>query len=252
MERFWIALIAGLVGGAGGGLAVHYLVPRETARTRSDDTAAALRDLKDAVSALERRLAPPPDALEPGLAATPALPTPVPATGDGAGPAASRMPATREELKALIAEATKVALEEKAAKDAADLKKLTEKKKVTLSEAATELNLSASQETEIRLAYQEATDKMLKLLAEPEKSPEDLRRELTEAKGDKAKQTGMMMAYLPKIFGKLGDFMAIDVAKKARITKAVGEEKAKALEAYKIQDEDPFDLDEGLTFTTGD
>ncbi len=262
MERFLIALFAGLVGGAGGAVAVRFLVPPEAERSRpSGDTAAAVRDLKDAVASLERRMAAGQEV--PGLAATRSegtrgagggeAPSTLAADGAPAGtpPAPGRLPATREELKALVAEATKAALDERAAKEAEELKKKTEKKRVTLAEAARDLSLTAGEESEIRLAYQEANDKMLKLMAEPEESAEDLRRELTEAKGDKAKQTGLLMKHLPKIFAKIGDFMAIDGMKKARIQRAVGEEKAKALDAYKSTDEDPFDMEEGLTLTTG-
>ena len=49
---------------------------------------------------------------------------------------------------------------------------------------------------------------------------------------------------MPKLMTKLGDVMAIETEKEARIAKAVGKEKMPAYRKFKIAEDDPFGFDD--------
>jgi hypothetical protein len=258
-----LSLLAGFVGGVVGAAGVH-LAMRDRGSPAADDDADRAR-LAAAVAALERRLAPP------GLAAG--------APEDGAGRAAPPAPASpgivargdvsvttskdgrvtlsADEIRLIASEAADAALEKRSAKEK-EAEKAEARKKATLAEASRELGLSAAQENELRAAYAEATEKYVKLFAEPEQTPDELRRELESIRNDPAKKTALTIKMMPKLMSKLGDVMAVEAAKEARVTKAVGTEKMAAYRKFKIAEEDPFGFDEddsaAMTFglTTGD
>jgi len=167
---------------------------------------------------------------------------------------------TRAELEAIVAKsvetATAAAFAKRDEDEQAERKaKSAAKKRVPLAEAARELNLSASQEDAVRRAYEEATERFLKAMTEPDGDPVALRRELEEARGDSTKKAALTGKYIGKFMTKLGDFMTIGAERDAKIAKAVGNDNVGRLQRYQIEEEDPFgwngtDVSVGVT-TTG-
>jgi hypothetical protein len=247
-----LALFAGFVGGAAGAAGVFLAMRDRDGPSVQDD--AERSKLASAVAALERRLATP--GLAPATGDGPPAPPPalpaVEARGNVAGTTSpgGRVSLTADEIKLIASEAADAALEKRSAKEK-ETAKAEARKKATLAEASRELALSASQENEIRAAYTEATEKYLKLFAEPEQTPDELRRELETIKNDPAKKQALVIKLMPKMMTKLGDVMAVEATKEARVHKAVGPEKLPAFQKFKIAEEDPFGFDEDSTMTFG-
>ena len=249
MDRFLTALLAGLVGGVAGSLAVHYLVEKP-ADVRSSETDARLDRLRDAIQESRAQVGGPPSSGSPapaaGLQTGGGAPTLGPLLAPGSPPPAGGSLATgasASDLEALVARAAERAaeavLEKQAAK--AEAEKPQPKKAASLAEVAHEMGLTGAQETEIREAYREATDRALKILAEPDGDTEAIRKELAEAKGNEGKRTAMMMKYVPKFLPKIGEFMVIQSDRDARIHKALGsDENVDKYEKYQVAEEDPF------------
>jgi uncharacterized protein (DUF2126 family) len=168
--------------------------------------------------------------------------------GRGAAPTRAGRPPDRGSSSPALAESIEKAVaagiaKAKANDPAGRLAELaTPKKRVTIAEAARELNLTTAQEEEIREAYKHATDRMLKAFAEPEQTPEELRKELEEAKGDPGRRAAITMKFLPKMLGKLGDVMAIQTERDAKVRKAVGKENMAKLRTYRLAEDDEFGL----------
>lgn len=247
MSRFAVPFLAALLGAAAGTYAVNRLAPPPTTSVPSDAGSAPDADLRAEVAAIRRWLERPGATGAPGtLAASPSA-GPAGATAGGAavgGPADAARPMTQADLEAALAKAVETTLAKRAEADqaAAEAAKAPKPKK-SLAEVARELNLSSAQEDEVRQAYREATDRLLKVMAEPETDAESLRRELEAAKGDQGKTMGLVTKYMPKFLTKLGDVMSIQMERDTKIRKAVGNDVAHRLEGYRIEEEDPFGLD---------
>jgi hypothetical protein len=244
--RGWIlgGLLIGLVAGAGGGLAVQALAPHSPPPAPPAADEAALRDLRNQIALLtERTKASEIHAVvmdPPGLAASPTSRPGGTDTGFGVPPEA--LAASGKVLEEVATKAAKAVLAEQAAKDAeAAAKRPPPKKSVSLAQAARELGLSGGQEADIRAAYAEATEKFLKLMAEPDGDVEAIRRELSDAKGDQAKRAGLMGKYLPKMLPKFGEMMVIQSQREEKVNKVLGPDAPK-FDAYQIEEEDPFGL----------
>ena len=255
MDRVALALVAGILGGAAGALAVRFVAP--PSRAPSDAPATddpSLHDLKDQVAEIRRLLDGPALASlsERKSGGRPAGAAPAGGLAEDGASSGSGAPKTSyssDEVKAIAERAAEAVLEKRAEKEAAA--KEPPKKRAPLSEVARDLNLSAGQETEIREAYREATDKFLKAMAEPDSDAETLRRELADTKGNKAKQSGLMIKYLPKMLSKFPEMMAIQGERDARVEKALGSPENHAkFQKYKIEEEDPFGL-EGADMNIG-
>ncbi len=164
-----------------------------------------------------------------------------------AAPTATSGPAptlTAADLEAAVAKAVETSLEKRAEADkAAKAAANAPRARKSLAEVARELDLTSSQEDAVRQAYRDATDRMLKVMAEPESDAETLRRELEAAKGDQGKTMGLVTKYMPKFLTKFGDVISIQAERDAKIRTAVGADKVEKLDRYRIEEEDPFGLD---------
>lgn len=244
MSRFAVPFVAALLGAAAGTFAVQRFAPAAPSAAPAAGDAATDGDVKAELAAIRRWLERPGAIGAPGTLA--ASPNGAAATGGrtaGAGTDEAR-PLTSADLEAAVAKAVEATLEKRAEADkAAAAAEKTPKPRKPLAEVARELNLSSAQEDEVRQAYREATDRLLKVMAEPETDAESLRRELEAAKGDQGKTMGLVTKYMPKFITKLGDVMSIQMERDAKIRKAVGNDTAGKLEGYRIEEEDPFGLD---------
>ncbi|MBL9086024.1 MAG: hypothetical protein JNM10_02690 [Planctomycetia bacterium] len=247
MSRFAVPFVAALLGAAAGTFAVQRFAPATPSAAPAAGDATTDGDVKAELAAIRRWLerpgalgAPRTLAASPGPAAGGAAG----AQGTGTAGADGARPLTSADLEAAVAKAVEATLEKRAEADkAAAAAEKTPKPRKPLAEVARELNLSSAQEDEVRQAYREATDRLLKVMAEPETDAESLRRELEAAKGDQGKTMGLVTKYMPKFITKLGDVMSIQMERDAKIRKAVGNDAAGKLEGYRIEEEDPFGLD---------
>ncbi len=255
MDRFLASFLGAILGCVGGlWLAPHLGSGRTTAEPGSADE-ATVRELKEQVAEI-RRLLERPTGLAPSGSRSPgdavASAGAGTASGTPASGGASAAPAlTAEALEALAAKAAEAALDRREAREKEAAKK-PEKKRLPLRDVARELSISAAQEADLRKAYQDANDRFLKLMAEPESDAETLRRELEAAKDDPGKRTALAMKSLPKMLSKLGDVISITAERDAKVRAAVGADTAKKLKAYDIEEEDPFDFGSGFAMTMGD
>ena len=235
MDRFLLPLLGALLGAAGGVFAARALAPDPSVAPSSE--ARGPDDLHAQVAEIRRLLE------RPTLATAPATPG-APETAAASGTRTAAAGALSSDQVAVLAGKIAEEMERRRTdgEKAQAKAKADRQRRVSLAEAARELELTAAQETEVRLAHEAAVEKMLKLFAEPESDAETLRRELLAAKDDPAKKMALVTKQLPKLMTKLGDVMAIEAERESRIVEAVGPEKAAKLEDYNLEEQDPFGL----------
>ena len=248
MRQAFLSFVAGLLGGGLGAVAATRWIPggRGGQEAPTAAEASSLDDIREQLRDL-RALADRPKEL-----AAPAV-SPAARPGAGTGPASDAAAgAPSPALADAIEKAVAAGIDRARKQDpgAFGAPKLEAKKKASLAEVSRELALSSAQEDDIRRAYAEATEKFLKIVAEPDSTPDAIRRELEEVRNDPAKRTALTFKYMPKVLGKLGDFMAIQADRDAKIHKALGKENVPKYEKYKVTEEDPFGLD-GDSITVG-
>lgn len=247
MRQIVVPFLAALVGGGVGAFAAAHWMPgaRSASSGPTADSGSASDDVRDQLRELKallerpRELAAPPVVWSgPKSGAGPASGAPG-SVGTEVGTAAS------PSLAATIQEAVAAGIAQARAKDpkAFGTPAPEPAKRATLAEIARDLQLSSSQEDEIRRAYSDSTEKFLKLIAEPESTPDAIRRELEDAKNDSGKRSMLMIKYMPKMITKLGEVMSVQTERDQRIHKALGAENVPKFEKYKVAEEDPFGLD---------
>ena len=244
MRQIVVPFVAALLGGGVGAFAATHWLPgtRAGAVAPSGETGAALDAMREQWN--EWRI----QYDRPRELAAPVTSGPITRSGAGSATSladATTTPAASAALEAAIEKAVAAGIESARKKDPATFgpPPPDPKKHATVAEIARDLSLSSAQEDDIRRAYTESTEKFLKLLAEPDSTPDALRRELDEAKGDAGKRAGLMMKYMPKMLGKLGEVIAIQSDRDQRIHKALGAENVPKYAKYKVAEEDPFGLD---------
>ena len=240
MKLTALTLMVALVGGAIGGVfAPRLLAPRSTTEdgTARGTSAAEARDLETRIAALEAGAQA--DA-RPRLAGrTDAAPAPVPHLA----PAAQAE--LVEALKARIDEHVEAKVEEIVAREglgatekAEEEKK--ERRRLTLSEAAGEVGLSAAQELALRDIYSDYEQNWVEILTGEDGDQAATRADLEVFKSDPASRKRLGQKYLPRIVGKLPQVMAAELGRDSAITEAVGEETKQLLDAFDIEEAGPF------------
>jgi hypothetical protein len=244
MNQTMLALLVGLVAGAGGAFTFHLI---QGAGTSGDSGLVAAAD--GSTSSVQQELM----AIREELAALRA-PTgglkgraPRPMTAEGPGSPLAADPEAVEALLARIDERVGKAVEKKMAEAAEEKPEGSSgrrggrrgRKRTSLADAARELELSAAQEDELRRIYEDSQNRFFKLMAEPDGDPEDVKREVMEASKTPGGGMKLVGKYMPKMLSKMGDVMAIEADRQAAITKTVGPEKARKLERdYSIEEDD--------------
>ena len=251
MAQPLVVFLAGLLGGGlGAAAALKWMPPAHGAPEVTPEN-RGLDEVKEQLAELRKLLDRPGLAAAPAAAARPAHSATAgeaAATGSGPGkPGAPLPPMTAADLSALIEEAATKAMEKREVANAAKQEAAEPVKRVPLSQAARELGLTAAQETDVRQAYADSVESFLKVIAEPESDVETLRREMIAAKDDPAKKAEITGKMLPKLFTKLGDVMKIEADRTRKINTAIGAENAKKLKGMKLEEEDPFGLDENIS-----
>ena len=226
MDRWIVALVVGLLGGAGGALAVRVLFPESTAAQHADlgsgGSDARLERIEKALAELSARG--PLLEASPGAAGRAARGSGEASTALGlalAGPEGEAFKkALREELGAALEQhAGKVrAVGEEAARAAKA--KEPAKKRVSLADASREIGMTAQEEESLRRIYAESQDKMMRLAAGEGGDVEAVRRDVEEAKRDPKKRNTVMMKYMPRMLPKIGEFMQIQVDQQTAVQEA--------------------------------
>ena len=117
------------------------------------------------------------------------------------------------------------------------------KKRISLAEAAGELELSGQQEDELGQIYSRFHDKMYKFAAGPNGDPEEVKREVAAAAKDPTKAMGLIGKYMPNIMGNIGGMMQAQTERQEAITKLLGPEKAQRLRRdYDIKEDNILGL----------
>ena len=251
-----LALIVGLIAGAAGAF-----VP--TLLTSGDDGALTAESSADLRPILERL-----DRIETMLENPPRTASLRGLSGDGAtlpGSAGADGEITVDALLARLDERMRQTVKESmkdtwaelgASSGAAEAVEIPEpeKKRVTLADAARELELSGQEEAELRRIHEETFEKALELIASEEDGGVDqVRRELEEAKTDPAKRMGLVGKYMGRVLGNIGGFIMLGQEHDQKIVKAIGKDKARRLEnEYELTDVDPYDLESMLSGGFGD
>ncbi|MGE0193229.1 MAG: hypothetical protein AB7T63_14435 [Planctomycetota bacterium] len=255
MERFLSLLLASALGGAAGGFVMHLVGP---ARGGGSDVAAGASEaeakrLGELLSGIEQRI----EALasEGGAAGRPGL--------RGAPPGRPLAPrpgeideATLEVLSAKLAErmedTVKKAVSEAVESGSSDTPRRERRKRVSLAEAAKQLELSTTQEEQLRELYGELENEVYTMLAGKDGDPEEVRRDVQTAKDDPAKTMEVVGKYIPKAMGNLGGFMALEVKRQQRTNEIVGPEKADRMRReFSIEEQDPLGMEGGFNLRAG-
>jgi len=120
------------------------------------------------------------------------------------------------------------------------------KKRVSLADAATELELSGQQEDELLQIYERFHQKMYKIAAGPDGDPEVVKREVAEAAKDPSKSMALVGKYMPKVIGNFAGLMEAQGERDTAIQKLLGPEKAERLNReYDIKEDNILGLGGG-------
>ena len=103
------------------------------------------------------------------------------------------------------------------------------KRRVSLAEAAQELELSVQEQDDLKRIYDEFHNKMFKYAAGKDGNPDDVRRDVMEAKDDPMKATGLMTKYLPNVMGNIGGLIMAQQEREQAIQRVLGPDKARRL-----------------------
>jgi len=221
-----LVFAVGILGGAAGALGVGLLADRHG--PTAPVAATAGRGTEDILARLERlertglRVEPPAPVLEGSGAAAAGEAAP-----DGDAVLVARIAPRIEEVVEKKLQAIEEARE--AEQEAAKKQQEARRRPLTLAEAAQQVGLTAREEDAVRQIYQDAETRALGLLAAPDGDVEQVRRDIAEAVRDESARPKVIQKYMPKAMTKLGDFMAVEMEKEARIQEAVGPEKAERL-----------------------
>jgi hypothetical protein len=247
VERLLLALLAGVLGGAAGAVALDLVRGRADrgpagAASASDLSAGPWREIDERLARIERSLATP--ATVPGALAGRAAERGAEADAALAGAAGVPAdPATEAHLRR-IEERVEAAAERALAKAGERAEKPgpaePPKRRAPLAEVAAEVGLSRDEEAEIRRIYDETGEKFLKLLADPDGDVEAVKRDLEAASKSDRGRGVIMMKYLPKMLPKLGDVLAVQAERETRIADVLGPERAERYDRFDVVEGDPF------------
>jgi hypothetical protein len=231
MDRWIAALLAGVLGGAGGALAVRVLFPptegstATTAPAQVDD--ARLARIEQALAGLAER--------GPGLTAAPR-----PSSGPerGGSPAFALTGPEGEAFKKALREELGTALDQHAAKvrtageeaGRAARGEPPGRKRMDLAEAAREMGLTADEEHGLRRIYDQSQEQFIKLAAGEGGDVEAVRKDLDEAKRDAKKRPLLFGKYLPKLLPKMGEVIQVRMDQQTQVETLLGAERAQRLE----------------------
>jgi len=149
-------------------------------------------------------------------------------------------PRLKESVKVEVADAFK-----KAAAEQPVAAPEVKKKRVTLAEAAAELDLTADEEASVRRIAAETTTAFLGLLTTIDESVEDIRRDFEDAKNDPKKRAALRPKYLGRVMGNLGGLITMGLTHQQKMKAALGAEKAgKIDDGYTLTDLDPYGLED--------
>ena len=124
------------------------------------------------------------------------------------------------------------------------------KKKVTLAEAAAELELSAREEEEVRRIHGETLERVIALLGKDQEGGEaKVRADFQAAKDDPERSALLAAAYMGRVMTNLGGFIQVGLDHDRKMKEALGTEKAARLESeYDLTDLDPYGFGETFSF----
>ncbi len=247
MDKTLVAIVVGLIAGAGGGAVGSMLLSSTgTTTTESGADLAGIESRLDGIESSLREIQSQRPGLEgsasaPGSVDTPAL--------SGANEAVIAQ--LEERMRATVKDTMKETWQE--LKDAGGMAIAFDeggfeekpKKEMAFSEVAAELELSADQEEGVRRVTGELLEAVFETLAGKDGDVHAIKQEFLDAKGDKEAQTKLMMKYVAPAMQKIGEFMVIGQKYESSMDKLLGKDKRRRLEDdYKVTDLDPYGLEE--------
>jgi hypothetical protein len=235
-----LVLALGLLGGVAGALGTNWLVKGTAEGGGGSALARGDADLALRLERLEARLGPEAGPLLAGRVAEPAAGTPeaLPSAALSPGAEAALVERLTPQVEAIAARKVEALQKER---EKAQEQQDAGRPAVTLAEAAARIGLSANEEDALRQIYRDYEERMLKIVAGEDGDLAELQRDLETAKADEAARPKLMQKYLPRVLPKLGEVMALEFEKQARIEEALGE-KAQRLEEFDIEESHPFGI----------
>lgn len=115
------------------------------------------------------------------------------------------------------------------------------RKRLSLADAARELELSGAEEDELRRVFDESMSRFVKLAAGPDGDVETVKRELEAMRKDPVAGRSTMMKYVPNIMKNVGEIMTIAAEREAAVVKAIGADKARRLNSeFNVAEANPM------------
>lgn len=240
MNQTLLALVVGVLAGAGGAFVVHTLQGDASGGASSLDWAPIQERLDGIEERLEARANPP------GTLATREGGR---SDGEAVGSAllAGESNAALDSLLAKIDDRVGKTVEQKLAEARAEEGeeafsrrggRRRGRKRVSLADAARELELTAQQEDELRRIFEDNQRRFFKLMAGPAGDPEEVKREVMDAVKTGSVQK-LMPKYVPKVMSNIGELMAIQADRETAVQKTLGPEKARRFNNdYSVEEDD--------------
>jgi hypothetical protein len=250
MNQTMLALLVGLLAGIAGAFTVHLL--EGGGEGGGVGGAADWQPVQERLASIERQLEA--RGAQPGTLATrPGVPSASVSRDDSDAGGALLAAAGPQALDALLARidervgaTVEKKLEEARAEEGESSRRgrgRRNRKRVSLADAARELELKGQQEDELRRIFESSQQRMFKLMAGPDGDPEEVKREVTEAAKTPGGPQKLIPKYMPKVVSNLGEIMAIQAERESAIQKTLGPEKAQRFNNdYSVEEDDVLGL----------
>jgi len=245
MNQTLLALIVGLIAGVAGAFTVNLL---QGGSAGGGSNTVDWQPIQDRLDGIERRLQASSSA--PGTLATRAAGG-EPSTGAGRV-LNSAGDEVMEALLAKIDERVGKTVEQKLEQARAEEgesdsprrgRRRRSRKRVSLADAARELELTGQQEDELRRIFESSQQRFFKLMAGPDGDVEEVKREVMEAAKTPGGAQKLIPKYMPKVVSNIGELMAIQAERESAVQKTLGPEKAQKFNNdYSVEEDDILGL----------
>jgi hypothetical protein len=104
----------------------------------------------------------------------------------------------------------------------------------SLEEIAAEMGLSIGEEAQVRIILRESEEEMMQILF-GDRSIEEIKQEVEQAKDDPDKQAEMIQRVLPRVFTNIGNIATMEARQKKKLESVLGEERTAEFLKHEVE-----------------